>query len=255
MRLRSLLLVLSFLPATGMLTGCCSLLGIDCGPGGGANTGGAGSGTFYVWTKTASGVWANANVTGSAEPFSYSCDPTSDQDCYTNFSGFTTGNNGELIFSTDALPATWTAAATGDSTCPSGGNSGPLSISNGLPIVVHCGATSAGTFTASPASCTWYLDQYTGEWDTSNCPASLTLTSNGPIFPTSYALNATAYDDTATEMYTGSYTASSSITIVVPAPTTAGTTVLTIVDPTTNEVLGTAVFTITKSSKCNPKNC
>ncbi len=51
MRLRSLLLVLSFLPATGMLTGCCSLLGIDCGPGGGANTGGAGSGTFYVWTK------------------------------------------------------------------------------------------------------------------------------------------------------------------------------------------------------------
>jgi hypothetical protein len=232
-----------------LFVGLATLVGSPISPigcGGGSESGGAvylgsGSGTLYIYTELTTGVWPQAAVNGYVVPGSYSCNPSTDDNCTIGFGETEDGTNGELIFSTDTLPASWEFAAEADSNCAAGADYGPQTVSSGDTIQLYCGTISTGSLTASPDQCTDTLNENTGK-ETSNCPTNITLSSSTSIFPTTYALTVTNYGDEAGELSSGGDSASSSTSITVSTPNTHGTTVLTVVDPTTDQVLGATTF-------------
>jgi len=234
MRYHQAIFALAIAATTILQTGCGS-------NGGAATTGGSGSSSFATYTHLTGGTWQYAVVDGTAAP-TPSCvasDPP-DSNCWTSFQDFGTGSAGEFIFSTDALPATWSVAAEADSNCSAGG-SNDGSISNGGRIDVYCGSFDGEGTAASPASCTII---YVNGVLEGGCSPYLTITTSSSVLPTSYALTAGWYTDDAASESSSSPTASSSTQITVPAPTSWGLSVITIVDPTTDEVLGTTDYVL-----------
>ena len=91
-------------------------------------------------------------------------------------------------------------------------------------------------------------------------PPYLAATTTSSILPTSYALTTGWYSDEAASEGSSQNTASSTTQIRVPGPTSFGLNVITIVDPTTNQVLGAADYVlhecfITAGQYGNSENC
>jgi len=234
MRYRQAILALVIAAATMLQTGCGIVT--SGGTGNTAVTGGSGSGSFETYTLLTTGVWPNAILNGSADPTTASClsaDPP-DIKCSTSFSDINDGSAGEFIFSTDAIPAYWSVAAQSDSNCPAGGSKSGY-MDNPGSLYIYCGGLDATEATASPASCTVI---YVNSVLQGECSPYLTITTPSSVLPTSYALTAGWYTDEAASESSSNNTASSSTQITVPAPTSWGLSVITIVDPTTGEVLG-----------------
>jgi hypothetical protein len=213
---------------------------------------GCGSGSsnlsFNIYTLTATGgVWSGAEIYGNANPYTASCtnQVPADLHCLTGFplngnNNPTTSSSGEFNFPTDALPATWTVVALEDTTCPQGGSTTDGVTVSGT-LKVYCGTLNGTGTEASPASCTViYLN---GVFQ-GGCPPYLVITTTDPLLPTGYALTAGWYTDEAAGEGSSQSTASSSTQITIPAPTGWGLNVVTIVDPTTNEVLGATDFVV-----------
>jgi hypothetical protein len=234
MRQHSTILLLAVAAATMLQTGCGS------NGGGKPTSGGSGDAKFATYTLLSSGgVWPNAIVNANADPYTVTCDVYTDKDCVTGYQNYSTGSIGEFIWSTDALPATWYAAAQPDANCSYGGSSGPQSITNDGWIDVTCGqlyGTGAG---ATPASCTIV---YVNGVQQGFCPPYLEINTTDPVLPTSYALTAGLYSDEGGSEGSYQETASSSTQIRVPAPTNWGLSVITVTDPNSNEVLGAADY-------------
>jgi hypothetical protein len=234
MRYRQAIFVLAIAAATLLQTGCGT-------PGNGATKGGSGSGAFDTYTLMASGgTWANATVYGNADPSTAPCN-SSDIHCFLSFPDYGTGQYGVFQFSTDALPATWDATGKPDLTCSSGGYAPPQEISNGGYLQVICGTLNGTETEATPNSCTVI---YVNGVLQGQCAPYLVVTTTNPVLPTSYALTAGWYSDEAVSEGSSQNNASSSTQITVPAPANWGLNVITIVDPTTNEVLGATDYVL-----------
>jgi hypothetical protein len=223
--------------ATMLWTGC----------GSGSGQGGGSTPQAAVYTKVSTGNWPTANVYGQVDPTTITCTPSSDQKCITNFpaanGSATTNSYGEYIFSTDALPGYWSVGAKADSNCPNGG-SGAQQITNNGSITIYCGSFYSGIVSITPISC-WIVYNSDGSLASDGCDGhNVTLSMQESILPTTYALNVSNYDDTATELSSASPTSSNGTSVVVPSPTDPGQTVLVITDPVTNQVLGAGLFTV-----------
>lgn len=225
-----------------------------CGGGGGGSNPppavtnyGSGQQSFAIYAELQnSDAWSQATLSGNAAPgtWEYDCDPTTDPDgCLTQFAQVAAGTSGELIFHTDALPATWIASANADVNCSSGANSGPESVGNDGSIYVICGSTPNTGATVSPSSC--YTETFPGTNDPprTNCPSTVTITTTSSPFPTGYALAVAAYSDTASTLEQTNIAASSSTSITVPLPNDYGDIVFLVQDPNNNSnVVASALF-------------
>ena len=158
---------------------------IGCG-----STGGSGGPCCQmgVYTELSTGIWPNASVYGNVDPTSTACTVGTGY-CNGSFNG-TTDANGNYRFSTDALPGYWSVGALSDSNC-SGGGSTSGTVNNNQTINIYCGSVAAGTATASPSGCTDFYDLRT-RTETTNCPATITLTTSAPELPT-YAVTVSTY--------------------------------------------------------------
>jgi hypothetical protein len=190
--------------------------------------------------------WSNATVWGSAVPNGYACDsventPLYDPNCVTKFGPDRTDFNGNDVFGTDALPGTWDIAAEPDATCPAGATEGPVDISPPLPVQLTCGDKGQSPLNLGPSSCTIV---YVNGQQQGYCPPILRATLATPTLPTSYPLSVGLYSDTASGEGGSSQMATSPTELDVPAPTAFGSTVVTVTDPQTNQVLGAAIFTM-----------
>jgi hypothetical protein len=254
MRYRHAIFALVIVAATLSQTGCKGFS--PSGGSGSAVTEGVGSGSLYIYTHLSSGIWQNAAVSGSANPATTLCFGTNDIKCSTSFPPVTDGSLGELIFSTDAIPGYWTVAAEADSNCSSGGsNSG--SVANPGRLDINCGGSDGTDTAVSPSSFTVI---YVNGVLQASPPPYLAATTTSSILPTSYALTTGWYSDEAASEGSSQNTASSTTQIRVPGPTSFGLNVITIVDPTTNQVLGAADYVlhecfITAGQYGNSENC
>lgn len=188
-------------------------------------------------------AWTGASLSGEA--FGASCDPGTDTNCVTEFSGAGTDSSGHYVLYSDAIPGDWGIAGAADSECSTGA-SFYGQISSGVDTPLTCGQINPSFPAVSPSHCqkTTFFNLDTGKIvDVINdCPATVTLTESSPTFPTSYALSVIGYDDTGTQVASNSVNATSSTEIIMPTPTQPGYSVLVIRDPTNNNVLGSSLF-------------
>lgn len=232
--LRALPLLL-LVPILACLAGC---------PNGGSSTKSAQLQFDYFPAGVVTG-WPNANIDGTAQLGSYGCNPGTDTNCITSFSA-STNSTGGYTLQTDALPGFWNIAAQPDSNCTSGATwQGTLSTQQ----TIDCGEMTGTPYvdmTISPSYCQnqWYVDPNTRQrWAVRTCPTQLTITADSITFPTAYQLSVSNWSDTATQEWSGSYTASNSTTITIPFPTLAsGDNVIVVRDPNTNVIIGAAIF-------------
>lgn len=255
-----------------------SILAVGCGGGGGGSytppsfgSTSASSPHFNIQTtniSTSGGsgeVWGGVTVTGYAHPYTIPCAVT-DTNCIPNVDDYsdqvngngalnqnmmttpitTDGTYGQANFYTNAQPAVWTFYASGptNSNCVSTSakfitleNSGDGSL-----VPLRCGSNAA-YMVASPSGCV--INANTG---VNTCPSYVTLTFPPPVdssesLPVATALIAANYDSSGSNLAQSSVTASTTTSITVPAPTTYGTTYLTVQDSSGN-VVGASEFTI-----------
>lgn len=221
-----------------------TVFSIGCGGGGNGGppvgSGGSGNAAFETHAYTSAGAWTSATLNGTAAGLSYNC-TSSDSNCGTNFEG-KTDSGGNFIWYTDALPAEWDVSGVADSNCPSGAESGFTEITNDGTIQLPCGQKVSGNV----VNCTVYYNN--GVKRSTDCPSTVTLTSSAPTYPTSYALDAGIYDISALNVagYQGMASSSTSITVPSPVPssTNYGLKVVTVWDPTNNQILAAAGFNI-----------
>jgi len=240
-----------------LLTGVAASLLVDCGSGSG--TPGGPEQTTITTQLSVNGYlqpWVDATVEGAETSYPPPCNTNLDEWCLLSFYG-TTDNLGSYTMVSDAMPANWNISATEASlsgVCPGGGTwSGNLVPIDGAPLV--CDKYALGNAVATPSSCSITINTFTGQ-KMDNCPATVTLTTSGAPLPTSYSLAVSNYSDVAAELYSQSVTALSTTAISAPTPTTVGKTVLIVVDPTTNQVLAAALFTLTEQyTTCKPSTC
>ena len=240
MRHRQAVLALVIAAAAMLQTGCNGF-----SASGGNNSPvsiGSGSGSFNTFTHLASGgVWANATVSGTAGPDApclIAVPP--DIKCTTSFSGTPDGSLGELIFHTDAIPDYWSVAAQADSNCPYAGSAGG-DVNNPGELDIYCGSFGGYGTAVSPSSFTVI---YVNGILQASLPPYLEATTTLPVLPTSHALTTGWYADDAAGEGSSQNTASSTTQIRVPGPTNFGLNVITIVDPTTNQVLGATDYVL-----------
>ena len=256
-----------------------SILAVGCGSGGGSGSytpqsygsTSASSPHFNIQTTNtstsggSSEVWGGVTITGYAHPFTIPCDVTSDSNCIPNvgdvidvgngngalnqnkINAFATdGTYGQANFYTDAQPAIWTFYANGpnNSNCVSTSASF-ITLENsgdGSTVQLRCGSNAA-YMVATPSGCV--INVNTG---VNTCPAYVTLTYPPPVdssesLPVATALTAANYSTAGANLAQSSVTASTTTSIVVPAPTTYGTTYLVVQDSSGN-VIGASEFTI-----------
>ena len=253
--LRALLRSLFFVPLLPFLTGCgICIMGVgDC-----PSSPNPASSTVISAKAYPAGVygpWTNAAISGSALS-GYSCGFYQDG-CKLAFNSRTDAQ-GNYTLTTAAIPATWQIAIAADSTCSNGAAWGGL-LSPGPGPTIFCGdGVSAASAYATPSGCTVtttiYMDGGGTEVD-SDCPGSVTLTATQVGLPTSYPLSVYAYNETGQQLNSGSNWASNSNTVSVTVPAPAETSVITVVDPNNDVVLGAALFTVTQRTrrvKCSP---
>lgn len=240
MNRKSLVVLILVGIGTALLTGCDS----------GAGIGGSSPSIAITAQRSVNGIteaWVSASLNGlmvGPEP----CDPTQDPFCVFEFSGVTT-NLGTYTLYTDAIPADWNIGATeeaGSSDCPSGASwTGNLTAIQGAQIV--CGSFDASSAIVTPSSCIYELNNTTGQVIKNTCTFStITLSLPSPAtLPTAHAMTVGTYDDVGNSVASNSITASSSTSITVPIPNVAGASAIVIVDPATNKVMGTGLFTRT----------
>lgn len=193
--------------------------------------------------------WANAQLSG------YTLDapcPSNSSGCITNFGNggynYFTDSNGYLGVATNALPATWYLAAqdaANSTTCPAGASAVfPNQGVAGPNMDLYCGTIDpAASITASQSYCTKTVNSSTGQTISNTCKSTITLTAPSSLFPTSRAMTASIYNEAETLISSSSVTATSSVQVVVPTPTTVGVTLVALVDPSTNLPLGAILFT------------
>jgi hypothetical protein len=230
-------LVLISTCAIAALTGCAS-------PASGPQT----SITTHAIVNGVNSAWANASLNGYATSGTYSCNPSSDQNCVVNFGSVNTDANGEYILESDALGGvTWTFSASdapNTSTCP--GEASETDIPNvGGNTDLNCNQNNGLEVSASPSSCVTTI-MGAGGPSTTTCPASVVVTASQPIFPMGRAITATSYNEAEVQVSNpNNIVANSSTSIQVPTPTATGFTAIVFVDPTTNLVIGAAPFIFT----------
>jgi hypothetical protein len=172
------------------------------------------------------------------------CDPSTDDYCLEDFTGVT-DEIGNYTLVTDAMPANWEIGATeevGTTDCLVGATwYGNLTPASGAQLV--CGQTSQGAFIPSPQSCSTEVNYVTGQILENSCTSTITLSTAPGTMPTSYAMKVGTYNDEGDLNASNSISASSSSSITVPTPNIIGTSVIIVVDPTTNQVLGAGLFT------------
>ena len=190
-----------------------------------------------------------------------SCSPYNDSYCRLSFGSqqnpqYTGQYNGIYDLQTDDIPGEWNIAIAADSDCSVGASTGDIWLTT-TGTTIYCGNISDGSAIASPSSCTETLNNTTGQY-TSNCPATITLTTSASVFPTATSLDVGAYNDFGTQESSFSGQAAGGTSIVVPTPTQPGNNVLVITDPSTNQVVAAALFTINQviENPCgNKKSC
>lgn len=250
MRRNTLTLFLAIAFATSLQIGCGGGGGgggNGGGGGGGPNSGGSGDTYFATYTLLANGgAWQNATINGSAVPATYACNPDQgtpgyDPNCLITFSDESTGTAAEFIWNTDALPAQWDVAAEADSNCPEGANSGDQQTDSQGYLDLYCGVVNGANASAYPTACTI---TYVNGVQQGSCPSTIQINANSPTYPTSYALDTGTYLPNADNVASYQGKASSSSSITVPAPTNFGLNIITVWDPTNNNPLAAAGYTL-----------
>jgi hypothetical protein len=262
-----------------------SVMAVGCG-GGTPFYGASGKPYFAITTNAHEGssssyeYWPNATIKGYADTNSLAsyCDTSTDAYCIADVGNasqyaitqngipaFNTNGSGLADFGTDAVGAEWHFYATdnGSSQC-SGGTASMTTItgeSSGAFVTLTCGSNPAD-MVATPSSC--MDNERTG---VNTCTATITLSFPPPVsssyaLPLNTSLTAANYDSSGSNLAQRSVTAATTTSVVVPTPTTTGTTYLAVKDATGN-VLGASEFTysyvppicpnsIVKSSKISP---
>ena len=253
MRIHSFLLILAVGIATILQAGCGGSGGSSSGP----QTIGSSSGSccsFGIYTQqVGGGVWANAQLRGTADPFTISCNPGTDSNCLTQFGPISDLSDGEAIVYTDALPAYWTVMAAPDTNCNDGASSGDESITSDGSIYLTCGQADPVGANAEPSDCTvTYVNGSLYE----GCGPDTELITDSPLtLPTSYALDVDYYDLYGDWLGDTTATAANSTEINVPIPSNWGISVITLTDPTTSDVLAGVSYTLHQCDvTINPPN-
>ena len=244
-----------------------SLLTVGCGGGGssspilyGAQNPAPSFDIHTTYGSSSVEAWPNATIKGWAVPNTIQCNPTSDPNCIADVGNasiyavtenqipaFNTNNNGEAYFGTTAIAAEWNFYATDNNStqCPNGTASHTTltGLGSGSNVDLQCGANDAD-MVATPSSC--IDNEQTG---VNTCTDTITLSFPPPItltrsLPLNVALTAAVYDSSGDNLAQSSVQASVATSVVVPTPTTTGTTHLAVVDPTGN-VVGVGEFTRT----------
>jgi hypothetical protein len=221
-------------------------------------------------------VWPNVSISGYADPnyLGQYCDPVTDQYCiaqvyppgggnydldgafYENaINSFSTDNNGEAYFYTDAQPAPWNLYANGPQSNDCSSTIASYRTPGTVPFVtqvaITCGSFTA-SMTATPGSCeTGFIN----ENPVDTCPATVTLTfppseGGAVLLPTGRSLTEAMYDTSGSNLGQSSVTAVSPASVSVPTPLAGGTTYLAVRDPSTNQILGVAEFTVNVVNVC-----
>jgi hypothetical protein len=252
--LRSILKSLFIVPLLPLMTGCgICIMGIgDCPSSPDPSS------TTVISAKAypggVYGPWTNAAISGSTP--STSCQ-FYQNGCKLAFNG-RTDSNGQYSLTTAAIPDNWQIAIAGDSVCSSGAAWQGL-LSPGVGPTIACGnGVNAASAYVTPSECTVtttiFMDGGGTEVD-SDCPDSVTLSATQIALPTSYQLSVYAYSELGQQLNSGSNWASDPSTISVTVPTPQETSVMTVVDPNNDSVLGAALFTVnqrTRRVKCSP---
>jgi hypothetical protein len=217
-------------------------LQIGCGGGGGDTTE---SLTIQTYLADDS-AWQGATVLASGDPSNSPCTVGS-SGCNLSLPPTTeaSGTN-SYTFDTNALPDYWQAFAEPDSNCPYsgsqyGGDTTVQSIDNGDDLPVYCGSFNGTGASVTPSSCTVVFVNGNRE---SSCPTTLTITAASGTFPTTHELDSGGYLTDGSNTGSGEYTASSSTTITVAAPADYGENIITVWDPTNNNVLAAVGYTL-----------
>lgn len=241
-----------------------SVLVAGCG-GGGSSTPtlyGAAAPAPYFFIQTnaspASEPWPNATIKGWAVPNTVQCDITQDPSCIADVGNasiyaltengigtFNTNSSGQAYFGTDAIGAEWNFYATDNnsSQCTNGTASTTTltGLSTGAPVTLTCDQNDA-EMVATPGACT--VNAGTG---LNTCPASVTLTFPPAIaashsLPLNTALTEVDYNSSGTNLAQSSVSTALTASIVVPTPTTYGTTYLTVYNAA-GSLIGVSEFT------------
>jgi hypothetical protein len=230
-----------------VLAGIAVAFSTGCGnPAGGSSGSGGSSALIVSLLNNQPGlieIWPTAAINGSETYPVYNCDSETDASCILDFATATTPQGQFTLYSL-AIPATWNLAGLADVNCQSGGTwSGTITSSDETEIT--CGQWGLGSAIVSPTSCTTIVNYDTGQIEHNNCPSSVTLTfpAGTETFPTSHAMTVGTYDVTGTSESSDSITASSSTTISVPLPGEVGNSAIIVVDPSTNKIIGSGLFT------------
>ncbi len=254
------LIALAFLPV--VTTGCGSSTPYY-GPSGEPNYF-----TISTMATSPSEPWPNAQITGWADPNTLTCDPATDFSCVAEIgsgtspyaisqsaiSAFDTDSSGLAEFGTDAYLATWDfyAQDTGSSQCAGGSASITIyDFLGGGQVPLTCGQNDASMI-SNPGSCRVEPGYTVGNvWipPTDTCTASITLSFPSPIsssyvLPLNTPLVSADYSSAGDNLAQNSVEASTTASVVVPTPTTYGTTYLAVSNASGN-VIGVAEFTRT----------
>jgi len=259
-----------------------SVVAVGCGSGDGGGSSvptppsygskSASSNHFFIQTSNTSTsggsgeAWGEVSVTGYAHPHTIQCDITN-QNCIPNVGddndvvngnealnqneipAFTTNDYGQANFYTDAQSAIWTFYGNGltNSNCVSTYASF-ITLENsgdGSQVLLRCGSNPASMI-ATPSDC---MINYNVKPPINTCTDTISLSFPPPIsstntLPVGAAMVAANYDSSGDSLAQSSVTASTTTSIVVPTPTTVGTTYLVVQDATGN-VIGASEFTRT----------
>jgi hypothetical protein len=258
-----------------------SVLAVGCGSGSGSPPAiitypsNALATTPYFFIQTTAGSssveqWPNATITGYANPNTLQCIPTSDPYCFpfvgnpyvyapneNGIGAFRTNAGGQADFATDAITAQWNfyAADNGSTQC-NGGTASYTTLTGlgtGAQVPLSCGANDA-EMVATPSSCE-FDNAVTPLIDT--CPTTITLTfppaiaSSHTLTPQA-AMTAAVYNSSGTNLAQSNVTAATTTSVVVPTPSTPGTTYLGIYNAA-GSLVGVSEFTYTQINL--PKPC
>lgn len=234
-------------------------------------------------------AWGNTTVYGNVTDFEAdSCSDLLDDDCIIDISEYgysednmppgtinpiTTNANGRANFDTDAYNDDWAFYAqygNADSGCQS--NMGDVSygyasdggiLNNG--VTIFCDNSGSTTnFVATPSGCSlnWVLvpPKFTSYEPKSTCPATVSVSVTPALqssvkLPTGEALTEADFSTSGTNLAQSTVTPSSTTTLIVPTPTTPGTTYIIVYNSTANDVLGYVPFTYTVNPEPPPPVC
>jgi hypothetical protein len=254
---------------SGMILALVFVVIVGCGGSGAATYGDTSASQMFTIVTTAtdssgvSGVWDNAAITGAAAADDYTCDIYDDPNCIVyigtydpitdelltgSIPGFNTGSSGEAYFGTEASDATWTFNAASDGFACTAQTTVTWDMLSGLVPLQGCSSITT-SMEASPGSCVIEPAYTIGTVHIparDTCTATVTVSFAPALTPSSglplkTALVAADYSDTGTNLAQSGVTASTTASVVVPTPTTYGTTYLA-VGNAAGDVYGVAEF-------------